>query len=402
MKKAGTTEVMIKITAANGQASRAFTIVSAKDKLALTPTMGWNSWNVWGLDVDDAKVRAAADNFMSTGLAAQGFQYINIDDGWEEGRDAKGNIKANKKFPDMKALSDYVHGKGLRLGIYSSPGPETCGGFMGSYKHEAQHAKTWASWGIDYLEHDWCSYGGIVKDNSLKELQKPYKIMEKALRATNRDIVYSLCQYGMGDVWNWGRDVGGQLWRTTGDIVDTWSSLSEIGFSQAGKETKIGPGGWNDPDMLIVGKVGWSANIRNTRLTPNEQVLHVTLWSMLAAPLLLGNDLTQLDDFTLDLLLNPEVIDIDQDPLGKPGVRKSTDGTIEVWTRRLHDGTTAVAVFNRGQLPAEATVRFADLGLPAELSVRNVWLRKDLGKQKDRYSSRIPSHGALLLKLGTP
>src|SRR5436853_4679142 len=232
--------------------------------------------------MDDPTVRSIADAMASNGMKDAGYLYINIDDTWEAGRDAQGNIQTNRKFPDMKALSDYVHSKGLKLGIYSSPGPKTCAGFEASYKHEQQDANTWAKWGIDYLKHDWCSYGGIEKGRTQEALAKPYKLMGSALDASGRDIVYSLCQYGMGNVWTWGAETGGNLWRTTGDITDTWGSMSGIGFGQNGHEKYAGPGHWNDPDMLVVGRVGWG-NPHPSRLTPNEQITHITLWSLLSA-----------------------------------------------------------------------------------------------------------------------
>jgi len=284
-------------------------IVKSGDLIALTPPLGWNSWNAWGLSVDDEKVRAAADAFVDNGLADHGWTFINIDDGWEAPeRLPDGSITGNEKFPDFKNLSDYVHSKGLKLGIYSGPGPMTCGGYLASYQHEYQDAATWAKWGIDYIKYDWCSYRNIAKDNSLEELQKPYILMRKALDAVNRDIVYSLCQYGMGDVWKWGADVGGNLWRTTGDIRDTWASMSGIGFRQDKMSPFASPGHWNNPDMLVVGWVGWGPNLHPTRLTPDEQYTHISLWALLSAPLLIGCDLTRLDDFTLNLLTNDEVL----------------------------------------------------------------------------------------------
>lgn len=402
IKSAGTTRAVIKVTAANGRTERPLTIVAGNDKLALTPPMGWNSWNVWGMEVDDAKVRAAADAMVTNGLVAQGYGYVNIDEGWSGVRDARGDITANKKFPDMVALARHVHDKGLRLGIHSSPGPKTCGRNEGSYRHEQQDARTFAAWGIDYLKYDWCSYGSVARDNSLPELQKPYNVMRAALADTQRDVVFSLCQYGLGDVWKWGRDVGGNLWRTGADIVDTWASLSDLGFSHDGRVGQVGPGGWNDPDMMIVGKVGWGSGVHDTRLTPDEQVTHVTLWSILAAPLLLGNDLTRMDEFTLDLLQNPEVIDVDQDSLGRPGSRKAKEGAIEVWARPLFDGTTAVALFNRGQVPARGVARWKDLGLSGEQPVRNLWARKDQGAFKNQVEVDVPGHGAAMLRIGRP
>jgi alpha-galactosidase len=394
----------VTVSGPKGRAAATLRIEAGPGKLAQTPPLGWNSWNVWGLAVDDAKVRAAADAMVSSGLAARGFAFVNIDDGWEKGRDAKGEILTNERFPDMKALADYVHAKGLKLGIYSSPGPKTCGGHEGSYGHEEQDARTWARWGIDYLKYDWCSYGEIVKgDGSLATLQKPYAVMRAALDAADRDVVFSLCQYGMGDVWRWGPSVGGNLWRTTGDITDTWSSLNRIGFGQAELFPFAAPGHWNDPDMLVVGRVGWGPKVRPSRLSPNEQVTHITLWSMLAAPMLIGADLAQLDQVTIDLLTNDEVLAVDQDPLGKQGrrVRADEDGR-EVWARELADGTVAVALFNRGAEAAKVEARWKDLALAGTQAVRDLWAKKDVGRFADAWGTTVPRHGAVLLKVGTP
>ncbi|HET7619598.1 MAG TPA: NPCBM/NEW2 domain-containing protein, partial [Vicinamibacterales bacterium] len=352
--RAGRSSVSVTVKGPKGTATRDLTIVAEEGALARTPPMGWNSWNVWAAAVDDAKVRAAADWMVKSGLAAHGFQYINIDDTWEGERTAAGEITSNAKFPDMNALSDYVHARGLKIGLYSSPGPRTCQEkFAGSYQHEAQDAATYAKWGFDYLKYDWCSYGEIAgRSPSLEEMKHPYVIMQRALKDVDRDIVYSLCQYGMGDVWEWGATVDGNLWRTTGDITDTWASMSGIGFNQNGHEAFAAPGHWNDPDMLVVGKVGWGPRVHDTRLTPNEQVTHITLWSLLAAPLLIGADMSNLDQFTIDLLSNDEVIAVDQDPLGKAARRVSRDGWTEVWARPLEDGSTAVGLFNRGPVAA--------------------------------------------------
>ena len=404
VKAPGTTVVGLSVTGPKGRAAARLKIVAADHALAQTPPLGWNSWNVWGLAVDEGKVRAAADAMVASGLAARGFSYVNIDDGWEKGRDASGEILTNEKFPDMKALADYVHSKGLKLGIYSSPGPKTCGGYEGSYQHEARDARTYARWGIDYLKYDWCSYGEIVKGNSsLPTLKEPYEVMRAALDAVDRDIVLSLCQYGMGRVWEWGHSVGGDLWRTTGDITDTWSSLNKIGFGQADLFPWAGPSAWNDPDMLVVGTVGWGPRVRPSRLSPNEQVTHVTLWAVLAAPLLLGSDMAQLDPLTLDLLTNEEVLAVNQDPLGKQGRRvKADEDGREVWVRELEDGTLAVALFNRGAEPARVELRFVDLGLTAPQAVRDLWAKKDLGRLSEGWGAVVPRHGAVLLKVGTP
>jgi len=403
LQKAGRTEVELTVTGPAGSASSRLTIAAGQGQLAQTPPMGWNSWNVWGLMVNDARVRAAADAMVASGLAAHGFQYINIDDGWEKGRAPDGTILPNHKFPDMKGLADYVHAKGLKLGIYSSPGPKTCGKYEGSYGHEAQDAATYAAWGIDYLKYDWCSYRQIAQtETDLPELQKPYRLMRAELDQVNRDIVFSLCQYGMGDVSRWGAEVGGNLWRTTGDIRDTWTQLEKIGFSQNGLEPYAKPGHWNDPDMLVVGKVGWGFLMHRSRLTPDEQRLHLTLWSMLAAPLLIGCDMTKLDPFTLSLLTNDEVLEVNQDPLGRQGARRATHGPLEVWSRPLADGTIAVALFNRGEGEAEASADWSELDLRGPQPVRDLWQHQDLGKCEGVFRARVPAHGAVLVKIGKP
>jgi len=401
IEQEGTTDVAIRAENDFGTTTSTLTIVAGTHKLAQTPPMGWNSWNVWGTAVDDAKVRAAADWMVESGLADHGFQYINIDDAWEGERDADGRIRTNEKFPDMKALADYVHGKGLKLGIYSSPGPKTCAGYEGSYAHEQLDAETYAQWGIDLLKYDWCSYGDIAKDKSREELRRPYDVMRAALDECGRDIVYSLCQYGRGRVSEWGASVGGDYWRTTGDITDTWASMSSIGFGQAGLEAHASPGNWNDPDMLVVGMLGWGENLHPTRLTENEQVTHLTLWSLLAAPLLIGCDLSQLDAFTLALLTNPEVLEVNQDPLGRQARRVATDGQREVWARRLADGTVAVGFFNRGRREATVTVNWGDLELEGPQPVRDLWTRTDEGVFEGDYSTTVYGRGAVMVKIGT-
>ena len=395
----GSTDATITVEGPRGRATSTLTIVGGEHQLALTPPMGWNSWNVWGTSVDDEKVRAAADWMVETGLAAHGYQYINIDDAWEGERDADGRLQTNEKFPDMKALADYVHSKGLKLGIYSSPGPKTCAGYEGSYEHEQLDADTYAEWGIDLIKYDWCSYREIAPEPDAEELRKPYEVMREALDACGRDIVYSLCQYGMGNVSTWGAAVGGNYWRTTGDIYDSWSSMSRIGFGQAGLEEYAGPGHWNDPDMLVVGKVGWGPDLHPTRLNPNEQVTHITLWALLASPLLIGCDLTEMDEFTLALLTNPEVLEINQDPLGRQASRIWQNDRLELWARPLADGSWAVGFFNRSRSEANVTLNFADLGLTGAQIVRNLWARQGEGVFHDSYTATVSRHGALMLKL---
>ncbi len=399
LEQAGRTAVQIVVEGPRGRAASTLTIVGGDHALALTPPMGWNSWNVWGTSVDDAKVRAAARWMVESGLAAYGFQYVNIDDAWEGERDAQGRLLPNDKFPDMQALADTVHSLGLKLGIYSSPGPKTCAGYEGSYGHEFQDAQTWAEWGIDLVKYDWCSYGRIAKDGSRQEHRKPYELMRRALDRVDRDLVYSICQYGMDDVWEWGAEVGGNYWRTTGDIRDAWSSMGGIGFGQAGKERHAGPGHWNDPDMLVVGKVGWGPSLRPSKLTANEQITHLSLWSLLASPLLIGCDLSRIDAFTLALLTNPEVLEVNQDPLGRQARRVARTGGAEAWARPLEDGSWAVGLFNRGRRQSEVTVRWSDLGLGGPLAVRDLWRRKDLGTHAEGYGVRVPRHGAVLLRV---
>ena len=393
-------EATIEVTNASGSAKGVLTIVGGDDALALTPPLGWNSWNVWGASVDDAKVRAAADAMVSSGLAAHGYQFINIDDGWEGKRDADGVLQPNEKFPNMKALADYVHGKGLKIGIYSSPGPRTCQGLPGSYQHEEIDARTWGSWGFDLLKHDWCSYDRIAKDRSLAELQKPYIVMRDALRKVDRDIVYSLCQYGMGDVWQWGADVGGNYWRTSGDLTDVWSNMSSVGFRQAGREQWSRPGHWTDPDMLVVGKVGWGPNIHDTRLTPNEQITHISLWTLQAAPLLIGADMSQFDPFTTALMTNHEVLEVSQDVRGKGASRIYQRERLELWARPLADGTIAAGLFNRGLQAAKMTATWSELGVSGPQPVRDLWLQKDLGSINGEFSAVVPAHGTILVKIG--
>ena len=400
LKQSGTTDVVLEVKNAGGTSGRHLTIVGGQHKLALTPPMGWNSWNCWATAVSDAKVRAAADAMAKSGLAAHGFQFVNIDDCWEGDRDAEGNIETNQKFPDMKALADYVHSKGLKLGIYSSPGPKTCARYEGSYKHEAQDARSYARWGVDYLKYDWCSYKQIAPKPDRAAAMKPYQVMRGALDECGRDIAFSLCQYGNNEVWTWGAEVGGNCWRTTGDISDSWNSMSGIGFKQNGHEKFAGSGHWNDPDMLVVGKVGWGPSLHPSRLTPNEQLTHISLWCLLSSPLLIGCDMNSMDPFTLALLTNDEVLDINQDPLGIPAGRIAQNGQTEVWARPLFDGTRAVGLFNRGRQEAKVWVGWHDLKGAGRLPVRDLWQHKDLGEPADGYEASVPAHGVVLIKVG--
>ncbi len=356
--------------------------------LAKTPPMGWNSWNKFANKVSDPLIRETADAMVRNGMNDAGYIYVNIDDTWEAGRDAQGNIQTNSKFPNMKALADYIHSKGLKLGIYSSPGPKTCGGYEGSFQHEQQDARTYASWDIDYLKYDWCSATQVYDYHSMPAV---YAKMGEALQATGRPIVYSLCQYGVLHGPQWGASVGGNLWRTTGDISDNWKSMSHIGFDlQLDLAQYANPGHWNDPDMLEVGNGG---------MTNTEYITHFSLWSLLAAPLLAGNDLRDVSPEILKILTNKEVIAIDQDPLGKEATRASKNGDLEVWSRPLADGSHAVGLFNRGETPATVTARWSDIGVSGSASVRDLWAHADHGTVSDQYSAEVPAHGVVLVKL---
>jgi alpha-galactosidase len=364
-------------------------------QLAATPPMGWNSWNHFAEKVSDAVVRQAADAMVSSGMRDAGYLYINIDDTWEGERDASGVIHTNSKFPDMKALADYVHGKGLKIGIYSSPGPKTCAGYEGSYGHEAQDAQTYAEWGIDYLKYDLCSFTEMMKQApnpaaSHQMMLDAYTKMHQALLKTGRPIVLSLCQYGWDNVWRWGSSVGGNLWRTTGDIEDKWMSMAYIGFGQNGQEKYAGPGHWNDPDMLEVGNGG---------MKHDEYLTHMSLWAMLAAPLLAGNDLSSMTPETVDILTNKEVIAIDQDPAGIQGHRVWQEGPLEIWMKPLKDGSRALALFNRNSTASEMTLRFTDAGLGNRATVRDLWQHKDLGSFSGTFTTHVPRHGVVLLRV---
>ena len=388
--------------------------VEVGDQIALTPPMGWNSWNCWGVNVDEQKVKDAAD-FMNRELINHGWSYINIDDGWEaSARTKEGELVGNEKFPDFKRLSDYVHSRGLKFGIYSSPGPRTCGGYLGSYGHEKADAKTWADWGVDYLKYDYCLYSDIVPQPTENLIKEPYILMGKALEKVNRDIVYCV-GYGAPNVWYWGQEAGGNQWRTTRDITDDWNVVVAIGAFQdvCAKVTK--PGQYNDPDMLVVGKLGngWGAKMHESRLTPDEQYSHISLWSLLSAPLLIGCDMSAMDEFTLNLLTNDEVIAVNQDPLVKPANKVLTDNG-QIWYKELEDGSIAIGFFNidpyyvlwdktretaiqNQEYPMSIDLK--KLGITGEYMVRDLWKQEDIAKAKGSYTTKVPYHGVKLFKL---
>jgi alpha-galactosidase len=370
--------------------------------LAATPPMGWNSWNYFGRNVDDKGVRAAADQIVATGMKDAGYVYVNIDDTWEGERDASGVLHSNSKFPDMKALADYVHSKGLKIGIYSSPGPQTCAHFAGSYGHEEQDAKTFAEWGIDYLKYDLCGLRPIMKDQAptdraqqMRVMIAAYETMDKALKATGRPIVYSLCEYGWDAVWEWAPSVGGNLWRTAGDVDATWISVYSIINSQAGLAQYAGPGHWNDPDMLEVG---------NGKLSPTENRSHFSMWAMLAAPLLAGNDLPNMKAEVKEILTNRNVIALDQDKLGKQGTRAYSEGETDVWVRQLAGGAMAVAVLNAGaerSMNHPFRLNLARIGLHGTQQAKDLWTGQAV-ELTDNYPIALPTHDILLLRIDSP
>ena len=400
---------------AYGVSRRALT-VRIGDAIQLTPAMGWNAWNAFAYDVTGADVRAAADALVSTGLADHGWQFVNIDDCWQKyhalepkesqkradrvgpSRDADGRIVPAGAFGDMKALTDYIHAKGLKAGIYTSPGPRTCGAGVGSWGHEAADAKTFADWGFDFLKYDWCSYGTTVLGRGRGYQMRPFQKMGELLLAQDRDIVYSIMNGGREDVGSWGRIVHAQQWRTTGDVFDNWRSLMKAPKGMKGLARHSGPGAANDADMLCVGRMYWNEFV-GSRLAPNEQYAQMSLWSLWGSPLMIGCDLTKLDDFTLSLLANDEVIDIDQDALCI-GAECVVDGEdFEVWLRPLANGDYAAGLFNKGLEEREIAFELAEAGLSGAYLVRDVWRQADEGRFDGRYSASVPGHYVHFVRL---
>ena len=411
----GVYTVMLSAKNKLGRARRELKIVSG-DTLALTPPMGYSTWYHCYTKISDELVRAQAAAMISSGLADHGYSYVNIDDGWNRYpsftspdfgppvRDAEGNLRPNARFPDMKALTEYIHSLGLKAGIYISPGPLTCAKCEGSWQHEEQDARQFARWGFDFLKYDWCGYSKLAKDKSLAELKRPYELMGGILKKLDRDFIFNLCQYGMGNVWEWGRQVGSHFWRTTGDVGvpkdgSFWKSIEAIGFSQDGKEKWAGPGGWNDPDNINIGQIIWDKKVGPAPLTPNEQYSYVSLWSLLAAPLFFGGDMTKLDEFTLSLLTNDEVIAVNQDTLAKQGRRVWRQATSEVWAKPLEDGSLAVGLFNRGEQETRIAADWSVLGIHGKHKVRDLWRQKDLGRFDGRFEAVVGRHGVALVRV---
>jgi alpha-galactosidase len=361
-------------------------------RLALTPPMGWNSWNRFGCNVSEQLIRETADAMVRSGMKDAGYEYVVIDDCWQVSRDRDGNILADpQRFPSgMKALADYVHGRGLKFGIYSDAGTMTCEKRPGSLGHEYPDARQYAAWGVDYLKYDWCNTG-------TQDPRSSYALMRAALNATGRPIVFSICEWGKAQPWLWGREAGGNLWRTSGDIMDRWDGRENYSYGmlqildlQVGLESYAGPGHWNDPDMLEVGNGGMS---------DIEYRSHFSLWSVLAAPLIAGNDLRSMRPQVRDILTSREVIGVDQDPLGRQGKRIRKDGDAEAWARELQGGNRAVVLLNRGSSEREIAVRWEDLGYPNHLpaKVRDLWQKKDLGTFTGKFSSRVGPHGVVMV-----
>jgi alpha-galactosidase len=390
--------------AASSQAPSAPNAQLAPSQLvAQTPPMGWNSWNFFAERVTDKDIRAAADNLVATGMKDAGYIFVNIDDTWQGERDANGVLHTNARFPDMKALADYVHSKGLKIGIYAGPGTKTCGGYAGSLGHEEQDAKMYADWGIDYLKYDLCSFIPDVMEKQapndkaaqMRLMIAAYDKMGKALKATGRPIVFSLCQYGWDAVWEWAPALGGNLWRTTGDIDPSWDRMYDLVSQQEGLEKYAGPGHWNDPDMLEVG---------NGKLTMAENRTHFSYWAILAAPLLAGNDLPNMKPEIKAILTNRDVIAIDQDRLGKQGERVYSDGEVEVWTRHLSKGALAIAVVNVGSDRVSTHpfhLSLARLGLYGPQEGKDLWSGKPI-TLTDGQPLELASHDVLLVRIDAP
>ena len=416
----------VTVTAENayGKASATITLCVG-DTLALTPPMGWNSWNYccWTLTQKDAIDAARA--LDETGLADYGWAYVNLDDWWQmnnSGNDRSktrsdvqgaarakdGTILPNRGFPDMKAFTDYCHSLGLKAGIYSSPGPLTCGECEGSLDHEAQDAAMYAKWGFDYIKYDWCSYNKIFKEETKgrkptdDDYAKPYLKMGKLLAAQNRDIVYSLCEAGYPNVKKWGRKVGGNVFRTGSDMKDCWMWMRDSIEGTAGEYdswTEAGPGYWGDPDMMLIGLQRSFGTVHPTYLTRNEQYTHVSLWSLMCAPLLLGCDLGKLDDFTMSLIKNREIIAINQDTLGTPARRFVRCDSYEIWKRPLANGDFAVAIVNLYPLTKRIDLKFSEIGLEGSFKVRDVWRQKDEGTFSEAYCVELPPHATKVLRM---
>lgn len=412
----GEYQVVLQAVNSKGKSKRIFKIV-AGDQLALTPPMGYNHWYAHYDRITDKMMREAADVMVKSGMADVGYQYVNIDDCWMNApknndpervgplRDEKGNINSNKHFPDMKRLTDYIHDKGLKAGIYTSPGTLTCGGFTGAWQHEEQDARQFAAWGFDFLKYDWCSYGQIAgKDSSLSTFQKPYRQMGSILKSLDRDVVFNLCQYGMGDVWKWGGKIGGHCWRTSGDLGFELDRIFDVALKNCEHRGFSKPGEWNDPDYIQIGWIGNANGMgtpEKTKMPAAMQYAYMSMWSLMAAPLIYSGDMSKLDEFTLNVLCNPEVIEVNQDPLGECALVIKKSDTTFLMVKNLADGSKAVGLFNRGKVATDVSVDWAELKISGEQAVRDLWREKDLGTSKDKFSTQVPAQGVVMVKIGS-
>jgi alpha-galactosidase len=384
--------------------------------------MGYNHWYAHYNRITDKMMREAADIMISSGMADVGYEYVNIDDCWMNApeyadssrvgplRDENGNILTNSHFPDMKAFTAYVHDIGLKAGIYTSPGPLTCGRFSGSYEYEEQDARQFAEWGFDFLKYDWCSYGRIASANnpgqktfSVEVYKEPYRMMGEILKRQNRDIVYNLCQYGMGDVWKWGGEVGAHCWRTAGDLGFELDRIFEVALKNSEHREYSKPGEWNDPDYIQIGWIGTARGMgepKQIQMPANMQYAYMSLWSLMASPLIYSGDMTKLDEFTINILCNPEVIEVNQDQLGESGlVIKRTEEQF-VMVKNLKDGSKAVGLFNRSKNPAQVYIDFSELQIQGKQPVRDLWRHKNIGRYKDRFTATVPAQGVVMVSIG--
>ncbi len=411
---AGEYRLVLRAINEHGRSSKAFRIVCG-DRLALTPPMGWNHWYAHYNRVTDRMMREAADAMITSGMADVGYQYVSIDDCWMNTaksddplrvgpfRDAAGQIIPNGHFPDMKALTDFIHARGLKAGIYTSPGPTTCAGFAGSYQHEARDAKQFADWGFDFLKYDWCSYTEVTRgDSSLAALKKPYILMGEILKRQPRDIVFNLCQYGMGEVWEWGAEVGGHSWRTAGDLGFELDRIFEVAVKNIEHRQWSRPGSWNDPDYLQIGYIGAARGMGEPTpcpLTPSEQYSFMSLWCLMAAPLFYSGDMTRLDELTLSVLCNPEMIEVNQDALGQCGrLVRITDETFAL-IKEMEDGSHAVGLFNPGEMETSCSIRWSDLWLRPAWRARDLWRQQELGPKPEGITVPLARRGCSVVRV---
>lgn len=417
--QAGSYAVLLRAANRAGKTERRFRIVIG-DTLALTPPMGWNDWYTHYHRITDQLMRQAADAMIASGMADFGYQYVNIDDCWmtkpgsgdpmldTAPRDASGAILPNRHFPSMPALTAYIHSKGLKAGIYTSPGPLTCARYTASYQHELADARQFAAWGFDFLKYDWCTYRGVATVKSRADYMKPYSLMGEILRTLDRDIVFNLCQYGMDEVWKWGPAVEGNSWRTTGDLGLAKDArlpgFYSIGFSNAEHYQYAGPGRWNDPDYILIGVIGNAHSINDqpgrTTLTADEQYSYMSMWALMAAPLFFSGDMSHLDPFTLNVLCNAEVIAIDQDPLGIQARIVRRNGDEFVLAKPLEDGSLAAGFFNLGSSGRTISATFSELGVDGPRRARDLWRQRDLGPVlRDGFRTEVAPHGVTLVRL---